>query len=322
MNDSSNTPITLAKHIRSTHPEWSWNECRNVIKSARVTVNNETITDDTFRVPDNSVVEIHARPQLQSSSKSKNETSLHVYHYDQHIIVIEKPSGIESVPFETKKKFEGRFHAQTSDTLIDMARKWLEQNERQKLPPLKVVHRLDKGTSGIIVFARTVTAERHLGKLFREHDIKRSYIAFCPGVPKSETIRSRLVENRGDGKRGSTKNKTLGKEAITHVNRLQTRKTPKGSIISMVACQLETGRTHQIRIHLSEAGHPLCGETVYNGPMGDKKLLLEGFGIPRIGLHARELGFMHPVTNQVIYWESPLPKDLQDWWETAKDSTF
>lgn len=310
--------ITLAKHLRSIHPEWSWNECRTLIHNRRVTVNGITIIDDTHRIETNATVEIHAKPQAKAEVTERDSSSLTVYYHDEHIIVVEKESGIESVPFETKKQFEGRTRADTPDTLIDRARKWLEQKEKQKLPPLKVVHRLDKGTSGVIVFARTVRAERELGQLFRKHDITRSYVAFCHGLAPTATLRSRLVENRGDGKRGSTQNKTLGKEAITHVERLETRKTPKGEIISCIACKLETGRTHQIRIHLSEAGHPLCGEQVYTAPKGGQPLIKRSSDIPRIGLHAKELGFKHPVTGKLMHWTSPLPADLADWWDKAK----
>lgn len=305
--------ITLAKHLRQIHPEWSWNECRAAIESGRVTVDGVVITDDTMRpVPDAAII-VHAKPQTKPPDRAEADIPLHVYFHDQHIIVVEKPSGIESVPFETKKDLDRKAHARR-DTLIDIARHWLEQKEHTKLPPLKVVHRLDKGTSGIIVFARTVVAERHLGQLFRKHDIKRSYIAFCPGLPKSGTISSRLVENRGDGKRGSTRNKNLGKEAITHVVRLETRKFAPGDVISMIRCTLETGRTHQIRIHMCEEGHPLCGETVYTAPTGQSANHLKTFGIPRIGLHAEELGFTHPITGEAVHWKSPLPHDLADWW--------
>jgi 23S rRNA pseudouridine1911/1915/1917 synthase len=320
---------TLAKIIRERHPDWSWNECRSIIYSGRVTVAGEVVRHDAERVPPDAPVEIHAKPisksfdkqqgvqRLQSSRGQAVAVNVKVYFHDEHIIVVEKPSGIESVPFETKKQFEGRSHANTPDTMIDLARTWLEQREQRKLPPLKVVHRLDKGTSGVMVFARTVTAERHLGQLFRQHDITRSYVAVCLGIPLPGTIKSRLVENRGDGKRGSTRNKNLGKESVTHVTILESRKQPTGEPMTMISCTLETGRTHQIRIHLAEGGHPLCGETVYLNPRPHDLPIKDHSRAPRIALHARDLGFSHPVTGEILEWQSPLPDDLTQWWESA-----
>jgi 23S rRNA pseudouridine1911/1915/1917 synthase len=306
---------TLAKHVRIRKPEWSWNECRAAIKSGRVTVNGETITDDTRRLEGTEHIEIHERPQKKPVENNVQRQQLSVYYHDEHIVVVEKESGIESVPFTTKTQRLERGQHVTNSTLIDVTRKWLEQNDGRKLPPLKVVHRLDKGTSGIMVFARSVLAERELGKQFREHDIARRYVAFCHGVPKSQTIRSRLVENRGDGKRGSTHHKNLGKEAITHISRLESKKNQRGDIISRVTCTLETGRTHQIRIHMSENGHPLCGDRVYTGAYREQPAVEDHSNIPRIGLHAEELGFKHPVSKETLHWTSPLPMDLATWWE-------
>ena len=308
---------TLAKIIRDRHPEWTWNECRSVIRNGRVTVAGEVIRDDAARIPDDASVEIHDKPFANPKRSLAAPVSIKVYFHDEHLIVVEKPSGIESVPFETRKQFEGRSHANTPDTMQDLARTWLEQREKRKLPPLKVVHRLDKGTSGVMVFARTVTAERHLGNLFRQHDINRSYIAFCLGLPTAGRIQSRLVENRGDSKRGSTRNKTLGKDSVTHVKILESRKQPNGDLMTMIECVLETGRTHQIRIHLAESGHPLCGETVYVNPRPHDLPIKDHSKAPRIALHARELGFIHPTTGESLHWESTLPDDLSRWWESS-----
>ncbi len=305
-----------------------------MIYSGRVTVAGEVVRNDAARIPPDVAVEIHAKPVRTAELTQKNDhqqpksrralaasMNLKVYFHDEHLIVVEKPSGVESVPFETKKHFEGRSRANTPDTMIDLARAWLEQREQRKLPPLKVVHRLDKGTSGVMVFARTVTAERHLGQLFRHHDINRSYVAICLGTPSPGTIKSRLVENRGDGKRGSTRHTSLGKEAITHIKILETRKQPTGEPMTMISCTLETGRTHQIRIHLAENGHPLCGETVYLNPRPHDPPLKDHSRAPRMALHAQELGLTHPITGETLLWQSPLPEDLSLWWDSCRPET-
>jgi len=178
------------------------------------------------------------------------------------------------------------------------------------LPRLRVVHRLDKETSGLVVFARTVAAERGLGKQFHRHTVIRRYLAVVPGVVLAQTIRSWLVRDRGDGRRGSTSepgaSATGGKEAVTHVE-VAERLTG----YTVLRCRLETGRTHQIRIHLAELGHPVCGDKVYRGRRGLPPLPDES-GAPRLALHAAELGFVHPVTKEELHWTMPLPADLED----------
>src|SRR5262249_37889483 len=109
------------------------------------------------------------------------------------------------------------------------------------------------------------------------------------------------------GRRGSTTLREVGKEAVTHVD---VQKSLPGW--TMVSCRLETGRTHQIRIHLAERGHPVCGEKVYNR-LPDGRTMADGSGAPRLALHATELGFVHPVTGKTMHWEMPLPSDLQRW---------
>src|SRR6202040_38118 len=137
----------------------------------------------------------------------------------------------------------------------------LARREGRRLPGprLRVVHRLDQETSGLVVFARTVPAERLLGMQFHAHTVTRRYLAVVPGRLDAGTVRSFLVRDRGDGRRGSTQSDADGKEAITHFEVAE--RLPGYTLLS---CRLETGRTHQIRIHLAELGHPVCGEKVYN----------------------------------------------------------
>jgi 23S rRNA pseudouridine1911/1915/1917 synthase len=171
---------------------------------------------------------------------------------------------------------------------------------------LRIVQRLDKETSGLVVFARSVLAERNLGRQFRAHTVTRRYLAVVSGIVLRQRIESRLVRDRGDGRRGSTAVPALGKEAITHVEPVE-----RLGGYTLLACRLETGRTHQIRIHLAELGHPVCSDKVYclrtNGTA-----VVDNSGAPRLALHAAALGFLHPVTNEPMRWEMPLPSDLKD----------
>jgi 23S rRNA pseudouridine1911/1915/1917 synthase len=131
----------------------------------------------------------------------------------------------------------------------------------------------------------------------------RRYVAIVNGYLPPQTFTTWLIRDRGDGRRGSGPEGT-GKHAITHVDVLE--RLPKHTIL---VCQLETGRTHQIRIHLAEAGHPVCGETVYTRkPNGD--MIPDESAAPRLALHATELGFVHPATQEKLLWEMPPPRDL------------
>jgi 23S rRNA pseudouridine1911/1915/1917 synthase len=199
---------------------------------------------------------------------------------------------------------------QLHPTLEDLLPPLIAQQEGKKrkgpLPRPRVVHRLDKETSGLVVFARTVTAERELGRQFRRHTVVRRYLAVVPGEVSPQTITSRLVRDRGDGRRGSTALPGVGKEAVTHVEPVE-----RLNGYTLLSCRLETGRTHQIRIHLAELGHPVFGEKVYNH-LRNGEVVTDMSGAPRLALHAAELGFVHPTTGAAMHWEMPPPADLHD----------
>ena len=180
------------------------------------------------------------------------------------------------------------------------------QRKSGTLPaPPAFVQRLDKETSGLVVFARSVVAERGLGRQFHDHTVIRRYLAVVPGFVPPQRIQTWLIRDRGDGRRGSGDSKVEGKTAITHVDVVE-----RLSGYTLLACRLETGRTHQIRIHLAELGHPVCGDKVYC-QRRDGTTLSDQSGAPRLALHATELGFRHPVTHQELHWTMPLPLDLE-----------
>jgi 23S rRNA pseudouridine1911/1915/1917 synthase len=164
------------------------------------------------------------------------------------------------------------------------------------------VHRIDRETSGLLVFARTTTTQEALIKQFKAHAVERTYVAVAQGDVAAQTFDSHLVEDRGDGRRGSTSLPGVGKRAVTHVRPLE-----RLNGWTLLECRLETGRTHQIRIHLSEAGHPVYGDTKYGPNRG-----AEGAGsIGRLALHAASLGFNHPVDGRLLRFESRLPRDFE-----------
>jgi 23S rRNA pseudouridine1911/1915/1917 synthase len=296
--------ITLAAFLRSHLADQSWNQVRRLIETRRVRVGGDVCLDPARRLREGSVVEFTPRP----APKARGQELIRLRHLDTHLVVVEKPAGMSTVRHPVERNWPRR-RKQLSPTLEDIVPKRIAQAEHRPhsgvLPRLRVVQRLDKETSGLVVFARTVQAERGLGKQFRKHTVTRRYLAIVPGYVPPQRIATRLVRDRGDGRRGSTTLPEVGKEAITQVEVEE-----RLGDYTLLACRLETGRTHQIRIHLAELGHPICGEKVYNR-LRDGMVLSDASGAPRLALHAAELGFLHPVTGEPLHWTMPLPEDLR-----------
>lgn len=296
---------TLAAVLRAKIADQSWNQIRRLIAARQVLVANELCVDPARRLKEGDVVEVLARPEAAPHQKS----AVVIRYLDEHLVVVEKPAGVSTVRHPSERDWPARRKA-LSPTLEDIVPKLIAQKEgrtrKGPLPRLRVVQRLDKETSGLVVFARTVTAERGLGKQFKAHTVVRRYLAVIPGYLGAQRIASRLIRDRGDGRRGSTNVSQLGKEAITHIEPVE-----RFAHHTLIACRLETGRTHQIRIHLAERGHPICGEKVYNRK-ATGEVSADRSGSPRLALHAAELGFIHPVKAKEMHWEMALPEDLEE----------
>jgi GNAT superfamily N-acetyltransferase len=189
-------------------------------------------------------------------------------------------------------------------TAMDLVRgAWRRMGKPATKVPLHVVHRIDRATSGLLMFAKSKRAEVGLGAQLRDHSVERTYACVAHGKVVSGRIESMLVEDRGDGIRGSARHADQGKRAVTHV-------TAQEVLRHATICEvrLETGKTHQIRIHLAESGHPLVGETDYirDYEAAGHRLLTSG----RLMLHAATLGFVHPITGEHVSLSSPLPPDF------------
>jgi len=174
-----------------------------------------------------------------------------------------------------------------------------------------IVHRIDKDTSGILVVAKNDQAHRSLSKQFKEHTVKRVYLALVFGSPKSDKGKIETIIGRHpvDRKRMSGLARR-GKQAVTHWQAIQRYKG-----LTLIRLKLETGRTHQIRVHLSEAGHPLAGDPVYGGSgrlanIHDPQLVALIKGLGRQALHAKTLGFIHPATCEYMEYDTELPEDM------------
>jgi 23S rRNA pseudouridine1911/1915/1917 synthase len=296
--------ITLAAFARAHHSESSWSQVRRFIGSRTVRVNSELCLDPARRLKAGDVVEFLDKPDRVPAALV---AELVIRHLDEHVVVVEKPAGISTVRHPAERNWRAR-RRELSPTLEDRLLKAIAAKKRlppHKLPRLRKVQRLDKLTSGLLVFARSPLAERVLGQQFRLHTVDRCYQAIVPGRPRPQTIRSWLVRDRGDGRRGSCPIADRGKLAVTHLQSVE----PLGEY-SLVTCRLETGRTHQIRIHLADLGHPVCGDPLYR-LRADGTQVADASGLSRLALHAAELGFEHPVTHERMRWSMPLTDDLR-----------
>lgn len=302
--DESQSGQTLAAVIRRCLTGASWSEARRLILARHVRVNHELCLDPARRLKLGDTVDLRRKPERLPSAFVDE---LNIRHLDEHVVVVEKPAGLNTVrhPAELHWKQERRKLAPTLQDRVQWAIAARFRRKLHELPRLRIVHRIDKETSGLVIFGRSALAERELGRQFREHRVIRRYLALVPGSFTARTICSFLVRDRGDGRRGSTSIPGTGKEAITHVEVVE--RLPGYTLLS---CRLETGRTHQIRIHLAEAGHPVCGDKVYvHRP--DGTILPDPSGSPRLFLHAVELGICHPATGEAMHWSMPLPDDLE-----------
>jgi len=219
---------------------------------------------------------------------------LKILHEDRHVLVVNKPAGLLTVPGPRQEQ----------DSLLDRATQYLRVRHGHAHPYLGVIHRLDKDTSGALALARSAEAVSAFQDLFRAHDIERQYLAVVEGRPARDegTIDLPLITDSGNLRRVVARNPGEGRRAITHYRVIEVF----GSVASLVACWLETGRTHQIRIHLAEVGHPVLGEPVYR-PRNQPKCKAR---FVRQALHAQTLGFTHPISGVDVKVEAPLPRDF------------
>jgi 23S rRNA pseudouridine1911/1915/1917 synthase len=227
-----------------------------------------------------------------------------VLHADDALVVLVKPPGVVVHPAPGHE----------TGTLVHglLSRGYFREAELEgghERPG--IVHRLDKGTSGVMVVARTAAAREALKKQFAEHTIDREYVAICVGVARTATHRTLHGRDPRNRLRFTSRVRT-GKVAVTHVACLETLAGGAASpIASLVRATLETGRTHQIRMHLSEAGTPVLGDPVYGKKPRDPLLARVADELGHQALHARLLGFVHPTTGEHVRFEAPPPADFQ-----------
>jgi 23S rRNA pseudouridine1911/1915/1917 synthase len=312
---------TVADLLRR-HLSLSWSQARRLVQERRVHLAGTLCLDPARRVKPGQRLEVQPpggkggrqrperlrRPRRPPNVRLPEGIPEPVLRYaDDQVIVVEKPFGLTTMRHaDETAEFGARARRFLPPTLADVLPALLAR-EYPDVPPTPIlpIHRLDRDTSGLVVFARTPAAASHLGRQFRTHTIDRVYLALVRGRAKSQRIESALVADRGDGRRGSTPDPATGKRAVTHV-----RVVEDLGDYTLVECRLETGRTHQVRIHLGEQGTPLCGERIYDRPLHGRPVP-DGSGATRPLLHAARLGFEHPRTGKQVVWDAPLPQDME-----------
>jgi 23S rRNA pseudouridine1911/1915/1917 synthase len=278
--------LTLAAFVKA-QAGVPWSVAKRHVESGKVFVGGGCITAVDHRLVAGEQVELRlgARRPLDPLREGV------LVYDDAHVVVIDKPSGVNSVPYEERE----------TGTAMDLIRgAWRRAGKPATTVPLHVIHRIDRATSGLLAFAKTKRAELGLAAQLRAHTMGRQYLCVAHGHMTARRIESSLVADRGDGLRGSTSRPDQGKRAVTHV---EVREDLRHA--TLCAVRLETGKTHQIRIHFAEAGHPLVGEEVYMRDYTGSVLTSS-----RLMLHAATLAFEHPVTGARIELAAPVPPDF------------
>jgi 23S rRNA pseudouridine1911/1915/1917 synthase len=325
--------LTLAAALKRLLDGPSWSQVRKLISSRHVQVNGNLCLDEERKVSAGDVIKVLEAPLPRPVS----EQDVRLVYVDDHLLVVNKPAGVTTLRHREETDLPQR-RKQLQPTLDELVQRRLAEHlgievddtspkrkrgdrpperlrRRRPEPRLKIrpVHRLDRDTSGVMLFARTPLAEQTLVRMFAKHDVQRAYVAVVHGRVAEQTIDTWLVRDRGDRLRGSLP-LPMGESGGESVQRAITHIRPLEHLTdyTIVECRLETGRTHQIRIHLSEIGHRLCGDKVYTHALGQPPRE-DTSGAPRQALHAAELALIHPITGEPLRFRMPLPADLKQW---------
>ena len=238
-------------------------------------------------------------PEAESAPASAEAIPLAIVFEDEHLIVVDKPAGLVVHPAA------GNRDGTLVNALLHHCAGRLSGIGGVARPG--IVHRIDKNTSGLLVVAKTEVAHEGLARQFADHSIERAYRALVAGypAPPAGTVRQAIARSATDRKKMAPVEQGRGKHAVTHFRTLDRLREA-----SLVECRLETGRTHQVRVHMTSIGHPLIGDPVYGRIPMRLRPLLAKLDFRRQALHAAELGFVHPVTQSALRFCSAMPADM------------
>lgn len=239
-------------------------------------------------------------PEAVPAEAQAQDIPLDVVYEDDDLIVVDKPAGLVVHPAA------GNLDGTLVNALLHHCRGQLSGIGGVARPG--IVHRIDKDTSGLLVVAKTDAAHEGLARQFADHSLERAYLAVVGGhpVPPAGTVRGAIARSSHDRKKMALVEDGRGKHAVTHY-----RTVERLNGASLVECRLETGRTHQVRVHMSSIGHPLVGDPVYGRTPPRLRPVLSELHFRRQALHAAVLGFVHPVSGVSLRFESRLPADME-----------
>ncbi len=297
--------------LAKAHDALSRNRIKDLILTGAVTVDGRPVSEPKYRLKAGETIVLVAPPP-EDPEPQPEDIPLDILYEDEHLIVINKPVGMVVHPAP------GSPSGTLVNALIFHCGNSLKGIGGVKRPG--IVHRLDKDTSGVMVAAKTEQAHKHLSEQFADHGrtgpLHRAYIAYAWGATQSGMGTVEAPLGRDPGNRLKQAVLKSGREAITHYA-VEARYGGDGWDITRIQCQLETGRTHQIRVHMAHIGHPLVSDLLYAPGYATKvNKLPEELGtivrdLGRQALHAAELGFEHPATGEEMLFEADLPDDLQ-----------
>ncbi len=289
----------LDRALAAAIPTLSRERLKALISAGAVTLGGLTVRDPATKLaaPCDAAVAV---PDPAPATAAAQEMPLTIAYEDEHLIVVDKPAGLVVHPAC------GNLDGTLVNALLHHCRGSLSGIGGVERPG--IVHRIDKDTSGLIVAAKTDRAHAGLAAQFARHSVERVYHAIVAGRPRADQgrIEARLGRSPSNRKKMAVVGAGSGRHAVTHYRLL----APLAGA-ALVECRLETGRTHQVRVHMASIGHPLLGDAVYGRSAGKLRDLLAALEFKRQALHAARLGFVHPVTSQALAFESTMPADMQ-----------
>ena len=308
--DPKQSAIRIDKFLFDRMPNVTRNKLQEAIQNEHIKVNEKKIKS-SYKVKSEDKIVVSLPSPPRNEDIEPENIPLDIVFEDKDVLIINKKAGMVVHPA----------HQNWNGTLVNAL-----MYHFNNLPEMKnnegrpgLVHRIDKETSGLLVIAKTEIAMKKLSKQFYDHSIERTYQALVWGTPikKKDTIKVNLGRSFKDRRiiEGFADN-TFGKKAITHYKLIE-----EYHYISLIECKLETGRTHQIRAHMKHIGHPIFNDKTYGGDKvvkgnrftNYKKFVENNFKLmPRQGLHAKSLGFVHPTSNKKMFFDSELPDDFQE----------
>lgn len=307
--DSGQNPLRVDKYLMNRVENATRNKIQKAAKDGNIFVNDVAVKS-SYKVKGNDIVTVLFEHPPYEFLLVPEDIPINIVYEDDHVLVVDKPAGMVVHPG----------HGNYSGTLINALTFHFENlpNNSSNRPGL--VHRIDKDTSGLLVIAKTEEAMTHLAKQFFNKTTEREYVAIVWGNVEEDrgTIEGNIgrhPKNRLQNMVFENDNEEKGKPAVTHFEVME-----RLGYVTLISCRLETGRTHQIRVHLKYIGHTLFNDERYGG---DRILKGTSFSkykqfvdncfkvLPRQALHARTLGFEHPATGKIMRFESPIPEDME-----------